>query len=56
MELNRTTQARHPLGQLSLMRFRIFVREPAALFWTYGAKPAQSTMTNAQSSILNGKV
>ena len=36
MELKRTTERQHPLGQLSLMRFRIFVREPAALFWTYG--------------------
>ena len=35
-ELKRTTEHQHPLGQLSLMRFRIFVREPAALFWTYG--------------------
>ncbi len=26
----------HPLWQLTLMRWRIFVREPAALFWTYG--------------------
>jgi ABC-type multidrug transport system permease subunit len=26
----------HPLWQLSLMRWRIFVREPSALFWTYG--------------------
>lgn len=35
-ELKRTTERQHPLGQLSLMRLRIFVREPAALFWTYG--------------------
>src|SRR5512147_1126254 len=35
-ELKRTNERQHPLGQLSLMRFRIFVREPAALFWTYG--------------------
>src|SRR5512140_1929399 len=35
-ELKRTTERQYPLGQLSLMRFRIFVREPAALFWTYG--------------------
>ncbi len=34
--LNRTTEPQHALWQLSLMRFRIFVREPAALFWTYG--------------------
>src|SRR3954447_21946849 len=26
----------HPLWQLTLMRWRIFVREPSALFWTYG--------------------
>src|SRR5881398_3731479 len=30
------TDRRHPLWQLSLMRWRIFVREPSALFWTYG--------------------
>ena len=36
MELKRNTERQHPLGQLALMRFRIFVREPAALFWTYG--------------------
>ena len=35
-DLKRTTERQYPLGQLSLMRFRIFVREPAALFWTYG--------------------
>ncbi len=35
-ELKRTTERQHALWQLSLMRFRIFVREPAALFWTYG--------------------
>ena len=34
--LKPTTERHYPLGQLSLMRFRIFVREPAALFWTYG--------------------
>jgi ABC-type multidrug transport system permease subunit len=27
---------RHPLWQLTLMRWRMFVREPAAVFWTYG--------------------
>lgn len=26
----------HPLWQLTLMRWRIFAREPSALFWTYG--------------------
>ena len=36
MQLNPTTERRHPLRQLALMRFRIFIREPAALFWTYG--------------------
>ena len=35
-ELKRTVARQHPLGQLALMRLRIFVREPAALFWTYG--------------------
>jgi ABC-type multidrug transport system permease subunit len=35
-QLKRTTVRQHPLGQLTLMRWRIFVREPAALFWTYG--------------------
>jgi ABC-type multidrug transport system permease subunit len=31
-----TTRGQHPLWQLTLMRWRIFVREPSALFWTYG--------------------
>jgi ABC-2 type transport system permease protein len=35
-ELKPTPERPHPLGQMSLMRLRIFVREPAALFWTYG--------------------
>jgi ABC-2 type transport system permease protein len=35
-EIQRTTKGRHPLGQLTLMRWRIFSREPAAIFWTYG--------------------
>jgi ABC-2 type transport system permease protein len=26
----------HPLWQLTLMRWRIFAREPSAVFWTYG--------------------
>src|SRR5262245_53115096 len=30
------TRHYHPLWQLTLMRWRIFVREPSALFWTYG--------------------
>src|SRR2546423_1043480 len=29
-------QPRHPLWQLTLLRWRMFVREPAAVFWTYG--------------------
>jgi ABC-type multidrug transport system permease subunit len=29
-------ERQHPLWQLTLMRWRIFVREPAAVFWTYG--------------------
>jgi ABC-type multidrug transport system permease subunit len=35
-KLSRNTQRQHPLWQLSLMRWRIFFREPSALFWTYG--------------------
>jgi ABC-2 type transport system permease protein len=35
-KLSRNTHRQHPLWQLSLMRWRIFVREPSALFWTYG--------------------
>ena len=31
-----TSGRQHPLWQLTLMRWRIFVREPAAVFWTYG--------------------
>jgi len=34
-QLNRNTQRQHPLWQLVLMRWRIFVREPSAIFWTY---------------------
>ena len=34
-QLNRSIQRQHPLWQLTLMRWRIFVREPAAVFWTY---------------------
>jgi len=34
--MTRHTQRQHPLWQLTLMRWRIFVREPSALFWTYG--------------------
>src|SRR5256714_15612488 len=36
MKLVRHTRRQHPLWQLSVMRWRIFVREPSALFWTYG--------------------
>jgi ABC-2 type transport system permease protein len=32
----RTTGRHHPLWQLTLMRWRIFAREPSAVFWTYG--------------------
>src|SRR5436190_19403373 len=35
-KLQRHTQKQHPLWQLTLMRWRIFAREPSALFWTYG--------------------
>lgn len=34
-QITRTTERRHPLWQLTLMRWRIFAREPAAIFWTY---------------------
>jgi ABC-2 type transport system permease protein len=34
--IERTTKNRHPLWQLTLARWRIFAREPAAVFWTYG--------------------
>ena len=32
---NCSTEPQHPLWQLTLMRWRIFVREPSAVFWTY---------------------
>ena len=35
-QIQRTTRHQHPLWQLTLMRWRIFSREPAAIFWTYG--------------------
>src|SRR3954447_1281237 len=35
-KLTHHRRRQHPLWQLSLMRWRIFVREPAAVFWTYG--------------------
>ena len=35
-QIQRTTKGQHPLWQLTLMRWRIFAREPAAMFWTYG--------------------
>lgn len=34
--LKRNTEPQHPLWQLTLMRWRLFMREPAAVFWTYG--------------------
>jgi ABC-type multidrug transport system permease subunit len=34
-QITRTTERQHPLWQLTLMRWRIFAREPAAIFWTY---------------------
>src|SRR5271167_2137591 len=34
--IKRTTARQHPLRQLSVMRWRSFAREPAAVFWTYG--------------------
>jgi len=34
-QITRTTEHQHPLWQLTLMRWRIFAREPAAIFWTY---------------------
>jgi ABC-2 type transport system permease protein len=36
MNLEPNHRRQHPLWQLTLMRWRIFVREPSALFWTYG--------------------
>src|SRR6266850_1409435 len=36
IKLQRHAQRQHPLWQLTLMRWRIFAREPSALFWTYG--------------------
>jgi len=35
-ERKRDTRRQYPLWQLILVRWRIFVREPAAVFWTYG--------------------
>lgn len=35
-DLRTTSKRQHPLWQLTLMRWRIFIREPAAVFWTYG--------------------
>ncbi len=34
-QLQRNAERQHPLWQLTLTRWRLFVREPAALFWTY---------------------
>ncbi|SPE54694.1 conserved membrane hypothetical protein [Verrucomicrobia bacterium] len=36
MQIQPTTERQHPLWQLILMRWRIFAREPGAVFWTYG--------------------
>jgi len=35
-QIKRNTEHQHPLWQLTLIRWRIFAREPAAIFWTYG--------------------
>jgi ABC-type multidrug transport system permease subunit len=35
-QLKPTSDRQRPLWQLTLMRWRIFSREPAAIFWTYG--------------------
>jgi len=35
-QIERTSERQHPLWQLTLVRWRIFAREPAAIFWTYG--------------------
>src|SRR5208337_219087 len=35
-DLTRRPQRQHPLWELTAMRSRIFMREPAAVFWTYG--------------------
>jgi ABC-type multidrug transport system permease subunit len=34
--LTHNQERRHPLLQLTLVRWRLFAREPAAIFWTYG--------------------
>jgi ABC-type multidrug transport system permease subunit len=34
-QIKRTSERQHPLWQLTLLRWRMFAREPAALFWTY---------------------
>jgi ABC-type multidrug transport system permease subunit len=36
MEAKTNSDPQHPLWQLALVRWRMFVREPSALFWTYG--------------------
>jgi ABC-2 type transport system permease protein len=36
MQLKHNTERQHPLWQLTLVRWRLFAREPAAIFWTYG--------------------
>jgi ABC-2 type transport system permease protein len=35
-KFQRHTRRQHPLWQLTLFRWRMFSREPSALFWTYG--------------------
>lgn len=35
-KLSRSTTRQHPLRELTLMRWRIFAREPSTMFWTYG--------------------
>ncbi len=35
MPIHHSTKRQHPLWQLTLMRWRMFAREPAAMFWTY---------------------
>jgi ABC-type multidrug transport system permease subunit len=36
IELKHTAARQHPLWQLTLIRWRMFAREPSAIFWTYG--------------------
>src|SRR5438067_1876387 len=34
--VNKNHDRQHPLWQLTLVRWRIFSREPSTVFWTYG--------------------